>query len=246
MPTDVTPQSELDPPAGNSARDGVTVSRESNPPHPAAAAMLSAAGIILCGGRSSRMGQSKAWLRIGPETFLQRIVRTMQPVLRPIIIVAAVDQPLPELPAEIEIVRDEQPDLGPLASMAIGLQAVAARHPEAIAYVSSTDVPLLRPEFIRAVLSQLGTADIAIPTEGRFAHPLAACYRVGIAPILHELLHAGQRRPAALLDRVATQRIDIDWLRTVDPELDSLCNANTPEEYSALLARVGQTMVDPP
>lgn len=64
-------------------------------------------GIILCGGQSSRMGQPKAWLPIGGEVFLQRVVRVLSEVVSPIVVVAAAGQDLPELPAEIVIARDE-------------------------------------------------------------------------------------------------------------------------------------------
>ena len=56
------------------------------------------AGIILCGGRSTRMGTSKALLPFGGETMLQRIVRLLGTVASPLVVVAAAGQPLPNLP----------------------------------------------------------------------------------------------------------------------------------------------------
>ncbi len=58
----------------------------------------SLAGVVLCGGKSTRMGVPKATLPFGPETMLQRVVRLLGTVVSPIVVVAARDQELPELP----------------------------------------------------------------------------------------------------------------------------------------------------
>ena len=47
------------------------------------------AGIILCGGRSTRMGRDKATLPFGPELMLQRVVRLLGEAVQRIVIVAA-------------------------------------------------------------------------------------------------------------------------------------------------------------
>src|SRR5258708_37920520 len=82
------------------------------------------AGIVLCGGQSTRMERPKAWLPFGPEVMLQRIVRILSDVVSPIVVVAAVGQDVPDLPQAVEIVRDEHEALGPLAGLAAGLKAL--------------------------------------------------------------------------------------------------------------------------
>lgn len=57
---------------------------------------MNAGGIILCGGKSTRMGSPKALLAFGPETMLQRVVRLLVTVISPIVVVAAPQQSLPE------------------------------------------------------------------------------------------------------------------------------------------------------
>ena len=47
-------------------------------------------GVILCGGRSSRMGRPKALLPFGEETLLTRMVRILSGVVDPIVVVAAI------------------------------------------------------------------------------------------------------------------------------------------------------------
>ena len=71
---------------------------------------MNAAGIVLCGGSSRRMGRPKETLPFGPELMLQRVVRLLGQAARPVLVVAAADQSLPELPEAVDIVRDRLPD----------------------------------------------------------------------------------------------------------------------------------------
>src|SRR5438309_1987872 len=65
-------------------------------------------GIVLCGGQSSRMGRPKAWLPIAGELMLPRVVRLLSQVVAPVVVVAAPEQDVPPLPAEVTLVRDEE------------------------------------------------------------------------------------------------------------------------------------------
>jgi molybdopterin-guanine dinucleotide biosynthesis protein A len=199
----------------------------------------SAGGIVLCGGRSSRMGRPKLSLPFGDELLLQRVVRILRQVVEPVVVVAAPDQEVPELPPQVIVVRDAEEGLGPLAGIAAGLEALQSLVP--VAYVSACDVPLLAPSFVRSVLQRLGTHDIAVPREDRFHHPLAAAYRTSLAARTRELLQQGQRRPLHLIEACDTVEIPVAELRAVDPELASLENLNTPEAYERALRRVSES-----
>ncbi|MBI5757461.1 MAG: molybdenum cofactor guanylyltransferase [Planctomycetales bacterium] len=194
-------------------------------------------GIVLCGGRSTRMGQPKAWLPFGPEVLLQRVVRVLSEVVSPIVVVAAKDQELPLLPSDVRIARDEHDALGPLAGLAAGFAAL--RGEVEAAYATSCDVPLLRPGFVRAVVESLGDHDLSIPRDCQYHHPLAAVYRLRLEQDVRDLIAANQLRPFFLLQRARAREIDVADLRRVDPELDSLRNTNTPDEYAAVLRLAG-------
>lgn len=197
-------------------------------------------GIVLCGGRSSRMGQPKALLPVGDEVMLQRVVRQLASVVHPIVVVAAADQLLPDLNIEgcqVRIVRDPVEYRGPLAGLAAGLAAVSTEV-DAV-YASACDAPLLCPNFVRAMIAALGSAEIAVPHDGQFHHPLAAVYRTGIRSRIEALLAADQLRPTALYTCCVTHNISTETLRSADPNLDSLWNTNTPEEYARALDKLG-------
>src|SRR5262245_13826323 len=96
-------------------------------------------GVVLCGGKSTRMGRPKAWLPFGGETMLGRVVRLLGEVVDPIVVVAAEEQDLPPLPRAIRVVRDEEKGRGPLQGLSAGLAAL--KGVADAAYVSSCDVP---------------------------------------------------------------------------------------------------------
>ena len=198
---------------------------------------ISVGGIVLCGGHSRRMGRPKFSLPFGDEVLLQRVCRLLSEVVSPIVVVAAEGQELPALPDEVLIVRDEYDSLGPLAGIATGLDAL----PDEVdaAFVTSCDAPLLRPEFARRLIELLGDHDVAAPTVGQYDHVLAAVYRTNLADHARQLLAEERRRPLFLLDETDSLRVHVDQLRSVDPNLDSLRNMNTPEDYNDILQLVG-------
>ncbi len=194
--------------------------------------------IILCGGKSSRMGRDKATLPFGPELMLQRIVRLLSEEVdsSAIAVVSAKGQILPPLPPEIRVVCDENPGRGPLEGLAAGLKAMPD-HVDAV-YATSCDVPLMATRFVRAIFDHLGNHEIAVPVEGQFHHPLAAVYRPRVLAVVQQLLAANKLRPRFLFDEVDTMEVDVESLRVFDPMLSTLMNLNHPEDYEKALKQL--------
>jgi molybdopterin-guanine dinucleotide biosynthesis protein A len=165
------------------------------------------------------------------------VVRILGDVVSPIVVVAAREQSLPSLPDNVRIARDEHDAFGPLAGLAAGFAALRGK--VEIAYATACDVPLLRPDFVRAVIEALGDHDLAIPRDGQYHHPLAAAYRLRLEQQVRDLIAANRLRPLFLLQESRAREIDVADLRRVDPGLESLRNANTPEDYSNVLRLAG-------
>ena len=198
---------------------------------------IACGGVVLAGGRSSRMGLAKATLPVGPELMLQRVVRLLSDVVQPIVVVAAPGQSLPQLPADVIAARDEREGRGPLEGLLAGLTAIEPY--ASAAYATSCDVPLLVTDFVRTMLARLADNDIVVPVEGGFPHPLAAVYRTSVLPHIRELLAADKLRPVFLYERAKTLRVPVNELRSADPNLLTLRNLNRPEDYLAALAEAG-------
>jgi molybdopterin-guanine dinucleotide biosynthesis protein A len=194
--------------------------------------------VVLCGGQSRRMGRPKAWLPFGREQMLQRVVRLVGEVAETIAVVAAPGQDCPPLPDSVQIVRDPVSGRGPLQGLAAGLAALPG--PAEFAFATATDTPFLRPAFIRRLLELIGEDDLALPFVGGFHHPLAAIYRPAtVLPAIEQLLREDRLRLLNLSESLRTRLVPEDELRPVDPELQSLRNLNTLDEYNQALIDAG-------
>ena len=198
---------------------------------------MSSGGIVLCGGKSRRMGRPKAMLPFGPESMLGRVVRLLGEAVEPIVVVASSGQELPQLPPAIRVIRDRRPDRGPLEAIRAGLEALPGQ--AEAAYVTGCDVPLLVPGFVGRMLELSEGFEVAVPHVDGYDEPLAAVYRRSVLVHVEALLAADRLRPAFLFDRVRTRRVTADELSDVDPDLQSVANVNSRADYLAALAWAG-------
>jgi molybdenum cofactor guanylyltransferase len=184
------------------------------------------AGIVLAGGRSSRMGTPKAWLDWHGSTLLRRVCGVVaRGAGGPVVVVRAPGQELPELAGGVRVVEDAREGRGPLQGILAGLRAVDAE----VAFVASVDLPLLHPLFVAAVCRAADGVDAAVPQIAGYRQPLAAAYRTVLAPLVEELVDADRMKPAFLFERCETR-----WLEAL-PHPESVRNLNAPEDYEATL-----------
>ena len=202
------------------------------------------AGIVLAGGRSSRMGRPKAALEWHGSTLLHRVTAIVARVVAgPVVVVRAAGQELPELPSGVELAEDAREGRGPLEGLAAGLAAVTGR--ARAAYVSSTDAPFLHPAFVAAVVDAAAPekVDVALPVARGHRQPLAAAYATALLPLLEELIGADRMAPADLFERCRVRELmEADLLSDPalaggDPGLLSLLNVNDSGEYELALKR---------
>lgn len=218
--------------------------------------------IVLCGGRSTRMGRDKASLPFGDETMLERVARLVGEVAEAVIVVGRRSQTLepsslqafkpsgphapepanpqalkprsPQASRPSTIVHDAIADQGPLAGIAAGLAATTTD----LNIIVACDMPLLRPAVLRRLIERIGEADLAVADVDGHSSVLCGVYRSRVAPIAQALLDSGERRVMALLERVQTKRVDAASFRDIDPDLDTFVSVDTPEKYQRALDKI--------
>jgi molybdopterin-guanine dinucleotide biosynthesis protein A len=208
-------------------------------------------GVVLAGGRSSRMGTPKAALEWHGSTLLYRTAAVLSRVVSgPVVVVAAPGQQLPRLPDGVAVVEDPVEGLGPMQGIASGLAAVADQATDA--FVCSTDLPFLHPAFVAAVLRLLGNShevDVALPVARGFRQPLAAGYRTELFGLIEQRVAEGDLRPGMLFEHCRVEQLsDVDLLADptlarLDPQLESVLNVNEPEDYAASRERPAPEVV---
>ena len=207
-------------------------------------AATTVAAIVLAGGRSKRMGRSKALLEWHGSTLVRRAVGLVaRAVDGPVVVVRAPGQRLPALPSGTEVAEDALPARGPLQGMAAGFAAIGDR--AEIVFVTGVDAPLLHPALVAHVVASLRPGDdVALPHARGFAQPLAAAYRAAtVAPLVEQLLAEDSLATKALMRRCRVRRLDEAALladpavAALDPDLESLENLNDRSDYAAAHAR---------
>lgn len=202
-------------------------------------------GIILCGGKSERMGQDKASLPFGPdETMLSQTIKQLRKCIGngPILSVGSFSSgghdespsSTANVLSAIRTVHDREPNRGPLEALATGLHTLASECE--IAIVVGCDTPLLVPEFVEQLIESLENHQAAVAIDADQLHPLPGVYRTSVAKAADELLSENRRSLHALLDAVDAVRVSVETLREVDPQLLSLVNCNDDAAYRLALS----------
>ena len=179
------------------------------------------AGIVLCGGRSSRMGRAKAWLPWFGRPMIEHVVDCLLPAVDEVVVVTSAELDLPPLPARV--VSDRMPERGPLAGIREGLAAAKADY----AFVTSVDAPHLSVNFVEEMFA-FGIS--AAPVAEDRVQVLSAIYPCDAWKRADELLSRGVHRPLALLEELGYKRIEL--ASSNRPSASSAwVGFNTPGEY---------------
>lgn len=202
---------------------------------------MSRAALVLCGGRSRRMGTDKAALAFGDETMLARVVGIVSRVVSETWLIAREGQALPPLEGvgAVEVTRDPAEGRGPLAGLVAGLDAMRADR----AFVTACDTPLLRTELVEHLFALSEGHTAAVPEVGGHLMTMSGVYAKALLPAAHRLLARDELRPRVLLREPGVRIVTEQELRAVDPELESLRDCNTPEAYREALRAAG---LEPP
>ena len=162
------------------------------------------AGLLLTGGASRRFGTPKAEVRIDGERLADRTARVLSAIAVPVLEVGPGSSTL-------DAVREAVPGSGPLAGVAAGGAALAARGAgERPALVLAVDLPFVDPALLRA-LADAPPADAVVPRVDGRAQSLCARYSPAALTRAAELVDAGERSMRGLLDALVDELV-VRWI----------------------------------
>jgi molybdenum cofactor guanylyltransferase len=185
-------------------------------------------GIVLAGGRGSRLGGvNKALLDIGGRTTLERTLAALADVAEETILVVNDDSLAGT--SGVRFVRDPEPHAGVLPALLAALET--ATRP--LAALVACDMPFLDGALLRWLVDRSAEFDVVIPTVGDQLQPMHAVYRRDVCrAAIAAALARGDRRMISFLDAVRVRRVAEDELRRLDPNLRSFFNINTAEDLA--------------
>ena len=186
------------------------------------------AGLVLCGGRSSRMGRDKALLEIEGEPLVRRVARLLAEAACPVILAPGTPGRLGELGmAEVE---DELPDSGPLGGIVAGLAA----SPSSLLAVVAVDMPMASPAVFRLLASLHGDEDAVVPVTSSGPQPLHSVYSVDALGALRTCLSEGRLRLTDALARLRVRVVMEDEWAVADMTGRFAVNLNAETDLAAL------------
>ncbi|GAA0138211.1 molybdenum cofactor guanylyltransferase [Paenibacillus sp. YSY-4.3] len=196
-------------------------------------------GIILAGGKSSRMGSNKAVLPIGGQPVIQRLACELLKAGGEAVISCGSSSAYAEL--GLPLLQDAYPGCGPLA----GLHAGLAASPHKWSLVVGCDMPFANAALFRFMAEQAQKLEeqrsnghkerieALISRVGDQAQPLMAMYRCSVLPGLERTLEEGRLRVNQWISGLSAKYISEEELSRISglPAELAVFNMNRPEDY---------------
>ena len=184
-------------------------------------------GVILAGGKSSRYGINKAFVKVEGIALIDRVAGVLQSVFEETVIVTnnLEDYAYLDMPMRHDIV----PGLGPLGGIFTGLQMITGE----AGFFVACDMPFLNPRLIRYLSGiKNGTSrfDVVIPRIAWKLEALHALYGRRCVPHIEKLIHSGNYQIIKLFPNVSVRHVEAEEIVRFDPELKSFFNINRPQE----------------
>lgn len=182
-------------------------------------------GIILSGGKSSRMGSDKALLKIDDNDLLSRAIEVCQSVCTDIIISS--NNPKHEKTGH-RIVPDEVQNCGPMGGIYSCLKKSATNWN----FVLSVDAAFVEVEFIEFLMTEIGNFDALVPVHSAGKEPLIALYHRNCLPEIEEMLEVSDFKMRKLFSKINVKYVDAQYWVEKFPRL--FVNLNKPSDLDLL------------
>ena len=200
-------------------------------------------GVLLAGGRSSRMGCDKALLQLGGDSMIKHAADLLRQVFGEVILIA--DDAAPYAFLQLPAYPDIHQKRGPLG----GVHAALVHARAARIFVISCDMPLMKPFMIEHIIAAGASFAICVPRADGFLQHLCGLYDKSVTGILETILgEQGQEARAAdqgrrgcpfarLLREAGGHVVDVQHLLTGDDAL-MFANMNEPREVERIRAHL--------
>ena len=198
---------------------------------------LPVTGVILAGGKSRRMGENKALMRLGDNSLIGHVIHRMCLVTDELLLIT--NSPAEYAHLDVPMHGDILPGAGALGGIYTGLRHASHN----IVLCVACDSPFVEPKLLTYLVSVLGEYDAVMPYTHREIHAshntqitlqtLCAAYSKRCLPIIESMLRDSELRVHALQERAHIKRVSPEVWQAFDSEGMSFFNINTPEDFES-------------
>jgi molybdopterin-guanine dinucleotide biosynthesis protein A len=194
--------------------------------------------IILAGGKSSRMGFDKQFLKLRDKYVIEIIAEKLEKVFSEIIIVTG--RPEEYAKYGFKLVEDEVRNFGPLAGIHVGLKNSGSIYN----YVVACDMPFINLKYIRYMMQLIeesdGCVDGVITKLGDWIEPFNAFYSQNLIGRIEESMKNGKRQINLMLQDANVLYVSEAKAREFSPDWEMFTNINTFKDYESLMKRLSK------
>jgi len=191
--------------------------------------------LILAGGKSKRIGTSKAFIDLNGKPLLLYVVDKAQEIAGEIVVAVERDSDPSSyvriLPPSVLVVNDSMVNVGPLAGILAGMRTLSTEY----GVVLPCDVPFVNVNVLRLLFERASGAEAAIPKwPNGYIEPLQAVYRVESAlRATRSALEAGKQRVNEIIRRLKdVVYVDVEEIKRIDPDLLTFFNVNSYDDVT--------------
>lgn len=184
-------------------------------------------GIILAGGKNSRMGKNKAFLEINGKRLIDKVLDVYQILFSEIIIVTNDPLAYVDIPNSI-IVTDIYKGKGSLGGIYSGLFYASNDY----SFVAACDMPFLKKDFIIYMIDQIGRNDIIVPELSEGFQALHAIYSRRCLPLMKKRILSDNLKISGLFKEMHLLKITEEIISPFNVEGNLFVNINTPEDLN--------------
>lgn len=181
--------------------------------------------VILAGGKNKRIGQEKAFLKIGKKTIIEQQKDTLSKIFEEIIIVTNTLNSFKNIKAKV--VKDIVPASGPLGGLYSGLAVSSNIH----SFLIGCDMPFINLKLIKFMIKQIGENDIVVPVSSKGIETLFAIYSINCLETIKQQIELRNLRLSDILNFHKVRYISQEEVEKIDREGFSFFNVNTPADY---------------
>ena len=184
-------------------------------------------GIVLAGGKSSRMGVDKCLLKMNDFTFIEKAANVLSNICDNILLSSNRDE---FQKFGFDLVKDIYSDIGPLG----GIHASLQKSKTETNIIIACDLPFLTADLLTFLLAKSDSFDAVVPVFEGKVETLAGVYKKVLLPEIEEQINQKQYKILSLLESVNTLFLPIS--KSLYFYSDNLFrNINTMEDYESLI-----------